>query len=226
MSTISSTGATSNDLGSALGTSGTSALGKDEFLKLLTAQLQHQNPLSPMDNTAFVAQLAQFSSLEQMQNMNSSLATSIMVSQSVNNSLATSLIGRDIQARGDDVTHAVGGSEKLQFNLASGADVKVDVLDSTGKVVATVKSAGMASGNQSVTWDGNGLDGKPVAAGDYTFKVTATDSKGAAVTAETLVTGRVTGVKFEDGITYLMVGGRKISMGDVQQIVEAQTTKP
>jgi flagellar basal-body rod modification protein FlgD len=225
MSTISPTSATSSGLGSS-GTTGSSAMGKNEFLKLLTAQLQHQNPLTPMDNTAFVAQLAQFSSLEQMQNVNSNLITSILVNQSVNNSLATSLIGRDIQAKGDEFTHASAGTEKLQFNLAADADVKVTVLDSTGKVVATLKPGTMTSGSQSVTWDGNGQDGKPVAAGDYTFKVTATDSRGATVTAETLVNGRVTGVKFEDGNTYLMVGGRKINMGDVLQIVEAQATRP
>ncbi|HVP38769.1 MAG TPA: FLgD tudor-like domain-containing protein, partial [Candidatus Saccharimonadales bacterium] len=70
-------------------------------------------------------------------------------------------------------------------------------------------------------WNGLGSDGKPVPAGDYHFQVTATGDGGAAVTAETLVRGRVTGVKFDQGVTYLMVGTRSIGLSDVVQIEEA-----
>ena len=208
---------------SSLSTIGTSDLGKNDFLKLLTAQLAHQDPLNPMDNTAFVAQLAQFSSLEQMQNVNSNLGTSILLSQSVNNSLATTLIGRDVQASGDTVTQTAGGSSNLNFNLDSDASVQVTVVDSSGKTVATLKPGDMKAGQQSVTWDGKADDGTTAPSGDYTFKVTATDAKGNPVGAETFIRGRVTGVKFENGSTYVMVGSRQLSMSDITQIFEAGT---
>jgi flagellar basal-body rod modification protein FlgD len=224
MSTINATSSLTGSLASTTSTAGTTAMGKDDFLKLLTTQLQNQNPLEPMDNTAYVAQLAQFSSLEQMQNMNSNLATSILLNQSVNNSLATSLIGRDIQSRGDQLTHVSSDKQQLDFTLGgAAAKVKVEVVDANGKVVATLEPGAMSSGSQSVTWDGKETDGSTAPAGDYTFRVSATDAKGAAVSSQTTVTGRVTGVKFDNGNTYLMIGGRKVSMADIIQIAEAGT---
>ncbi|MBI5837321.1 MAG: flagellar hook assembly protein FlgD [Candidatus Eisenbacteria bacterium] len=217
---------TAASLGATMGASGASALGKEDFLLLLTAQLRNQDPMQPIQNEAFVAQLAQFSSLEQMQNMNDGMATSILLNQSVNNSLTTGLIGRDVEARGDQFTLSAGGKVDLGFNLSGAAgSVKVEVVDSSGKVVATVKSGSMGEGSHTVAWDGNGADGQPAPAGEYTFKVTATDAKGAAVPAETLVRGRVTGVKFSHGQTYLLVGDRSVSLSDVTQIVEAPVKK-
>ncbi len=202
----------------------TGALGKEEFLKLLTAQLQHQDPLQPVQNEAFVAELAQFSSLEQMQNVNSNLATSLLLNQSVNNSLATTLIGREVEAAGNDFTLAQGGNANLSFHLDGDATAKVEVVDGSGKVVATLEPGSLKAGDQSVTWDGKGADGQPAPPGQYTFRVTATDAKGNPVAAHTLIRGRVTGVQFEDGATYLLVGSRKLSLSDVTQILEAPTS--
>lgn len=224
MSITSTTAATpTSGLGATFGAGGTSALGKEEFLKLLTAQLRNQDPLQPIQNEQFVAQLAQFSSLEQMQNMNDNLTNNILINQSVNNSLSTTLIGREVEARGDTFTLESGAKTNLGFSLSGDATVKVEVLDSNGKVVATLKPGDMKPGSQSVSWDGNGADGKPAASGDYTFRVTATDAKGNAVGSQTTVRGRVTGVKFMNGGTYLMVGSRTFSLADVTQILEAST---
>ncbi len=226
MSITSTTAATgSSDLGGALGAGGTSALGKEEFLKLLTAQLRNQDPLQPIQNEQFVAQLAQFSSLEQMQNMNDNLTSNIMINQSVNNSLATTLIGREVEAKGNTFTLESGSKTNLSFTTSADASAKVEVVDSNGKVVATIKAGDLKAGNQSVSWDGNGADGKPAASGDYTFRVTATDAKGNAVGTQTMVRGKVTGVKFQNGGTYLMVGSRTFSLADVTQILDASATK-
>jgi flagellar basal-body rod modification protein FlgD len=206
---------------SAVSTIGSSDLGKDDFLKLLTAQLAHQDPLNPMDNTAFVAQLAQFSSLEQMQNVNTNLSTSILLSQSVNNSLATTLIGREVQASGNTITQTAGGNSSLGFNLDSDASVQINVVDSSGKTVATLKPGDMKAGQETVNWDGKEDDGSTAPSGDYTFNVTAADAKGNPVGAETMITGKVTGVKFENGQTYIMVGSRQLSMSDITQILDA-----
>ena len=198
---------------------------RDQFLKLFVAQLENQNPLDPPNGADMVAQLAQFSSLEQMQNMNDNLTNNIMINQSVNNSLSTTLIGREVEARGDTFTLESGAKTNLGFNLSGDATVKVEVLDSNGKVVATLKPGDMKPGSQSISWDGNGADGKPAASGDYTFRVTATDAKGNAVGSQTMVRGKVTGVKFMNGGTYLMVGSRTFSLADVTQILEASAGK-
>ncbi|MEW5924335.1 MAG: flagellar hook capping FlgD N-terminal domain-containing protein, partial [Candidatus Zixiibacteriota bacterium] len=88
--------------GNAITTGSTQTLGKEEFLQLLVAQLTHQDPLEPMEDTQFIAELAQFSSLEQLQNMNESLGNSLdwdyLQMQTINNTMATSLIGREVQA--------------------------------------------------------------------------------------------------------------------------------
>ncbi|HVP39530.1 MAG TPA: flagellar hook capping FlgD N-terminal domain-containing protein, partial [Candidatus Saccharimonadales bacterium] len=152
-SVSSASSAAASGLTSTLTGTGSTTLGKDDFLKLLTAQLQHQDPLQPMDNTAFVAQLAQFSSLEQLQNMNSSLSTDILLNQSVNNSLATGLIGRNIVAKGDQITLAAGGTADLSFNLSAAADAKITVVDSSGKTVATLTPGHLGAGDQTVTWN-------------------------------------------------------------------------
>lgn len=223
----SGTGSTSGSTGtSATGTSlastlGSSSMGKDQFLQLLVTQLQNQDPTQPMQNTEFVAQLAQFSSLEQLQNVNSNLTTGILLNQSVNNSLSTSLIGKTIEAQGNTLTYAQGDKPELSFKLSADANAKVDVVDANGKVVATIKADGLKAGQNKVTWDGMTSDGTAAPAGDYTFKVTATDTKGNAVTSSTLVQGRVTGVEFDNGATYLLVGSHKYQLSDVTQILEA-----
>ena len=93
------------------------ALGKDDFLKLLITQMRYQDPLSPMDNTQFLAQMAQFSSLEQMQNLNESFDQSMLLSQSLNNSSAAGFIGRHVRASGDGVTLGPSGSVELGYFL-------------------------------------------------------------------------------------------------------------
>ena len=220
--TITGATASSNGLFGGLGAGGAGALGKEEFLALLTAQLRNQNPLEPMQNEAFVAQLAQFSSLEQMQNVNSNLGASLLLTQSVNNSLATTLIGREVEGRGDGISLEEGGKANLTFRLSADADVKIEVKDSSGKVVATLTPGQLKSGEQTVTWDGKDSEGKAAPAADYTFKVTAKDAKGGAVATENLFRGRVTGIKFENGGTYLLIGSRRVSLSEITQILEAK----
>ena len=217
-SSTSSTSSTGSSLTSGVGSS---AMGKDQFLQLLVTQLQNQDPTQPMQNTEFVAQLAQFSSLEQLQNVNTNLSTGNLLNQSVNNSLSTSLIGKTIEATGDTITYAQGDQPKLSFNLSADANAKVEVVDSNGKTVATIKADGLKSGQNSVTWDGKTSDGTAAPAGTYTFKVTATDVNGNAVASSTLVQGKVTGVEFDNGATYLLVGSQKYQLSDVTQILGA-----
>jgi flagellar basal-body rod modification protein FlgD len=218
---ISGTGSadTSQTAASTATASAGNALGKDSFLKLLITQMKNQDPLSPMDNTAFVAQLAQFSSLEQMQNLNSKIDSALQLGQSMNNANASGLIGREVRASGNNVALASSGTVDLGYFLSAAASkVTVTVYDSTGNLVRTFQDAAGTAGDNSVTWDGRTTSGSRAAAGSYTFKVLATDESGAAVTTTPLVNGVVSGVTYRSGVAYLMVNGREVPFSDLLEV--------
>nr|WP_315448668.1 flagellar hook assembly protein FlgD [uncultured Pseudomonas sp.] len=154
---------------------GGKALGKDAFLQLLVTQLKNQNPLDPQDNSAFVAQLAQFSSLEGITTLNSTvsgLAGNYNSSQALQ---ASSLVGRNVivqtnSAQLDDPSKGLTGSLNLSTSIAGGT---VTVTDKDGKAVRVIDLGSRAAGNASFTWDGKDKDGALVPAGTYTFKASA-----------------------------------------------------
>jgi len=201
----------------------TTSLGKDEFLKLLTVQLQHQDPLSPLENGEMLAQLAQFSSLEQLENMNTNLENSLnlnlILTQVLNNTAAAGLVGKTVVASGSEVNLDSSGSAEVRFDLGSAArEVMVTIQDENGATVRTLKTENLSSGRNQLTWDGKDDDGATVAEGTYKVTIKALDSEGGAVTATPLATGEVTGVRFKNGEAYLVVGGLEISIADVLEI--------
>ncbi|WP_131107600.1 flagellar hook assembly protein FlgD [Pseudomonas sp. Sample_10] len=154
---------------------GKKALGKDAFLQLLVTQLKNQNPLEPQGNGEFVAQLAQFSSLEGITTLNdtvSGIAGTFGSSQALQ---ASSLVGRSVIAPGDkavvDTTKGMTGSVVLPQSVAQ-AEVKVT--DKDGKVIRTITLTDQNAGNASFTWDGKDDAGNVAPAGTYTFGATTT----------------------------------------------------
>jgi len=222
---------TISDLGmnAALGTSssatGSTALGKDQFLQLLVTQLQHQNPLEPTTNEDFIAQLATFASLEQLQGINTGTQTGLLMQQSVTNALSAGLIGKDVLI--DTSTIAVTGGEASDFvvDLDGEAVMTVTVTNADGETVRTLEISAegglpLAAGEHQFTWDGKDDDGVAVADGDYTISVTAADAEGAAVDASTWLRGHVAGVRFSDGMAYVIVGEMEFNLADVIEIRE------
>jgi len=204
-------------------------MGKDAFLTLLITQLQHQDPLNPADSTEFTAQLAQFSSLEQLNNVNENLSALKLYQASINNAQAVSFIGKDIVATGNSVEARSGQTVACEFDLAKPAQkVVVSVYDATGAFVKDVVATGLTAGRQTVSWDGRDRSGNTVADGTYTFEVQAEGSGKEAVAATTYTRGTVAGVSFQDGVTYLAVGNRRVAIGDVVQVTQqtAATTQP
>jgi flagellar basal-body rod modification protein FlgD len=196
-------------------------LGKDDFLKLLITQMRYQDPLSPMDNSQFLAQMAQFSSLEQMTNLNASFDQSMLLTQSLNNSSAAGLIGRHVRASGDQVTLGSSGSVELGYFLPQDAEsVTVTVSDSQGREVRTLVPTETAAGAHRFEWNGNDIDGSRVAAGSYTFKVSAKDADGAAITATSVVNGLVQGVTYKNGTAYLLVDDREVTLSQVLEVYQ------
>ena len=195
---------------------GPSEANQDMFFKLLITQLQNQDPTNPMDGTEFTAQLAQFSQLEKLDTMNSSLDYLQLYLASLNNAQTVDFIGKEITARGDAVELDANGSANLSYILAGDAHtVTIEIVDQNKEVVRTLEQGPQNAGDQTVKWDGNDSSGNHAGPGVYTFTITANDANGGDVGATTLLTGIVDSVTFEDGITYLLVGARRVTIGDI-----------
>jgi flagellar basal-body rod modification protein FlgD len=193
-------------------------LGKDDFLKMMVAQLKHQDPLNPMDGTAFTAQLAQFSSLEQLQNINTQLTSFTKQQQSLGNTQAVSLIGREVLAKGNTVS-VDGKPVTLSYQLAKDAvSGQIRIYDANGQLVDAIPFKNQKQGMNDVTWNCPSW-----AKGSYIFDVIAMDGSGKPVGADAMLQGEVTGVNYRDGATYLSVGGREIGFGDVVSVKKTGT---
>jgi flagellar basal-body rod modification protein FlgD len=175
-----------------------------------------------MDSNAFVAQLAQFSALEEQQNTNDTL-TQMLALQSTNNqtgavSVAVASVGKYATYNADQMTLSPGASISVSATLASPAtDVEMEVDDANGHQVRR-QSFGPMAGTNTLTWDGHSDSGIAEPAGTYTIKVTATDASGKPVSVTQQSSGLITGVTFQNGITQLMIGNTPVSLSDVNQI--------
>ena len=196
-------------------------LGKDDFLKLLVSQLQNQDPLNPMESTEFTAQLAQFSSLEQLTNMNKSLDYLLLYQTSINNAQAVGFIGKTVKASGNSISVEDGAPDQVQFDLAGdAAEVNVFIYDASDNLIKTINCGSLSDGEQSIEWDGTNDDGEAVSDGTYTFEVSARDENGETIKASTYMTVKVTGVTFREGNAYLLAGDIEISMNDIIEVTE------
>lgn len=197
-------------------------LGKEDFMKLLVAQLANQNPLDPMTSTEFTAQLAQFSSLEQLTSMNKNLEYLRLYQASLNNAQAVNFIGKTVKASGNSINVKDGSANQVQFDLAGdAAEVNVYIYDSSDSLVKTINCGSLSDGEQSIEWDGTNDNGETVSDGTYTFEVSAADANGETIEASTYITVEVTGVTFKDGVAYLLAGDIEISMSDIIEVTES-----
>ena len=198
---------------------GDSTLGKDDFMKILVAQLQAQDPMAPMEGQEFASQLAQFSSLEQLTNVNSNLEASQAFDLAMSNSAALALIGKNVDAPGNTIDLKSGEVETLSFSLDSeAAEVGIDIFDSTGAKVSTVNLGAQKSGLREYVWSGTDSSGALLPAGNYTFNITASNSANNFVPAKTFAAGLVTDVVFEDGKAFAMVNGQKLAVNEVSKV--------
>jgi len=150
-------------------------LGKNEFLNLLVAQLNNQNPLEPQGNGEFIAQLAQFSQVEGIEKLNTSMGSMLSSFQSSQALQASSLVGRKVIVPSEKAVVDTSESFKASTLLpVSSSNVYVNVYDSTGSLVTRVELGEQAAGNVSFIWDGKDSDGNVVPPGTYKFEAQAT----------------------------------------------------
>lgn len=213
--------------GNAISATEQSTLGKDDFLKLLITKLTHQDPLKPMEDEAFVAQLAQFSSLEQLQNVNDSLSNSLewdyLQMQTINNTMATGLIGREVNASYNGVYLDADNRPTITFNSTEYAQkVNVQVLDVNGTVVRTLTDTGVPPGRNKMEWDGLDQNGQRVGEGYYTLNISAVNAAGDKFTPSTFLQGKVEGIVYREGAAFLQVDGMDIPLSEINSINEYQ----
>lgn len=201
---------------------------KDDFLELLVKELQYQDPLSPMSNQEFTSHLAQLSSLEKLGSIDSNLEQGVqldmLLTQALSNTLASTLIGKKVKAAGNSFVLNSGKPETVYFSLDSAAKkIIVKIYDSSGKLVKEYTMENLSKGEHSVTWDGKDENGNSLPDGEYTFRVDAFDVDGNGVNVTTYLTGFVTGIKYEEGKAYLVVGDEKIAFSNVMEIMSVES---
>jgi flagellar basal-body rod modification protein FlgD len=200
-------------------------MNKDDFLKLLVTQLQNQDPMSPEDPKDFVAQLAQFSSLEQQINSNTNLENLAKViqnlQQSQNMAEGVALLGKTVKGAGNQLTVVGGKALQASFQLPQAAkQVAVGVFDSSGKQVATLNLGSQTAGTSTISWDGKDSQGKQVADGIYSFQVAAQDKSGNAIQVNNYFTGTVQEVYQDSQGVWVTVNGRQVLLNNIVSVLE------
>ncbi len=225
MSTIPSTTNTGSSSSSSSTSSVNSALSSTmtqaDFLKLMTAQLQAQDPTNPVDNSQFVSQMAQFSQLSATQQLDTdlqSLATNVNTAMQTSQVLSSSnLVNREVLVPGSSATYDGSDAVKGAVNVTSATTVNVQIVDGNGNVVRNLPLGAQSAGLAQFSWDGKDDNGNALAAGTYTVKAAS-----GSTSLDTYVAGTVTGVGYGGSSlgTYLQVSGvGGVPLSQVAQIL-------
>ena len=190
----------------------------DDFLLLLSAQLQNQDPLDPLDTNEFTNQLVQYSQLEQQINTNEQLEAQTALQSSNTMTQALSYIGFEVEVSGNTVYSDGNGAEWGFYLTENSSDVTVQVLDENGDIISEEIVSGDV-GKNGYEWDGLTDDGDVAEEGLYTLNVTALDSDGSTLTVDLSVNTEVTSVD-STGTSPVLVydGGQASTLDDVISI--------
>ncbi len=189
---------------------------KLDFMTLLVAQIQNQDPTSPMDNAEFTSQITQFTMLDEMSAVNDKLEESIMVGQSANNTAMLALVGKDVTVEGNAVTLEGGVASENVINSQGPGIAVVKVMDENGNQVDTY-TVEVTSGLNDASWDGIDNDGNPLTDGRYSLDVSVTNS-GLDVPFNTLLTGSVDGLRYENNVAVVMVDSHEYYVSEIYKV--------
>lgn len=192
------------------------SLGKDDFLKLLMAQITHQNPLNPMDSQSMMNQLTSMGSLEQLITINDSLGKLNKTQSEIARANTFAFLDKDVKIRGNTVEVTRGRSSGVQFQIPSGADtVRLTVIGANGEAVRSINLGAHSAGMHPVAWDGLDKQGNLAPDGKYRFQIVAKDPDNRQLPVDVFRQGKVSGVKFGAGSPKLNIGGEEIDLKDV-----------
>ncbi len=202
---------------------GNAALDKDAFFKLMLAQIKYQDPTSPMKSDEMAAQLAQFTSLEQLTNINTKLDDLAKAQQPATQYQALNFIGKAVSSDTSKVFRGVGDkTHDLRFTLPNEpGKVKVTIKDANGEEVRSYEMNNLKKGDNQITWNGMDKQDGQARAGDYYFEVVAMGKDGQKMAVNTIQTGVVSGVNYTSDGPVLMIGNQSVKLSDVQNIEDA-----
>jgi flagellar basal-body rod modification protein FlgD len=200
------------------------AMGQVDFMTLLIAQLQNQDPLNPLESYEFAAQLANFSTVDELAQVNQGLAAQLENSQMLTvlskTTFGAALIGRSVLAEGNQVTVGSEGAGEIEVDVAAdGAAGSLRILDDSGAVVATRDLGPIAAGRQTIALP------EDLAAGTYSYELEVTNGEGQAVSVTTYTRGIVDRISFEDGSIQMWLSGIEIPLDLLVEISPAAATQ-
>lgn len=194
-------------------------MGKNEFIKLLVAQMTHQDPLSPMDGQQMAAQLAQFSSVEQLIGISGKFDAQAAASNAllgvVNNSSAIDLIGKTVTIQDDQVLAGQGGTEFVDIDVPEQGAGRLQILNANGTVIREIELGGVSAGERRLDMEA-ALRGLPP--GPYRVAVEVTHEDGNTTALQTRVTVRVDGVRMSANGAYITAGQMSYPIGLVDSV--------
>jgi len=195
------------------------SLGQDDFLKLMTKQLQSQDPFKPMDSAQFLGQIAQFSTVSGIQSLNTGFA-SLSDSLTANQALqGASMVGRTVQVPGDTLALGAAGSVTATGALPSSGNLTATIRDPSGAVVRQIDLGTHAAGPVDLAWDGQTTAGSRAPAGAYTVSLQLTAADGSAQAIPTEIVTPVTAVRLgAQGLQLEVEGGRTVALSAVSLI--------
>ena len=193
-----------------------SEIGELDFMTLLVAQIKNQDPMSPMDNAEFTGQITQFTMLDELQSMTQKLDENLMMSASLNNTAMLGLVGKNITVEGDSVQVEDGQVSINALACDGPGTAEIEIKDENGNVVRTIHQT-VKQGLNDITWDGLLEDEGLAPDGDYTMSVKVTNQD-TAVSSITLMTGPVEGLRYDNNVGVVTIGGEEFSVSEIYQI--------
>jgi flagellar basal-body rod modification protein FlgD len=193
----------------------------NDFLKLLTTQLQHQDPTSPLDPNQFTQELVQFASVEQQINTNTSLSTLISLQQTEQAASALKFIGATVAISGT-TAQLENGQASWSYSVTQPATATINISDPSGRLVYATSQAAQP-GAQAFTWNGVDAQGNTWPSGPYTISINAVGASGQSVPVTTQVQGVVTGVDISKNPPTLTIGGQSYPLGQITQVLSASS---
>lgn len=182
-------------------------LDKDDFLRIMIAQMKNQDPTNPFKAEQMATEMAQFSSVEQLHNVNQNLTKMSAENKPLERLAMTNLIGKTVTVSRDRFPHNQGQSESLKFDLPKDAgQVKIAIVSETGEAILEKELGSSKKGEVSFQWDGKKSNSLVAGSGNYLFRIEAKDDQGRPILMDPSRKAKVVGLSFERGETVLLVG--------------------
>ena len=193
------------------------ALSSLDFMNLLVVELQNQNPLEPMNTTDMASQLSQMTMAQQLTEISASMDANVLMSQSINNTAMLALVGRQVTVAGNQVEVTDGVPTGSKLNSAAPGSATVRVRDADGVEIASYTQT-VSAGLNDLRWDGLLPDGSTAPDGAYTIDVSVSDVDGNSVNNTVLMTGSVSGLRYDQGLAIISVFGQEFYVSDIYQV--------